>query len=51
VTAQAYLRVPVGVAIGVAFLGESVTASALIGLAGVIAGVAAMIAPARAKHA
>src|SRR5215470_2431242 len=49
VTAQAYLRVPVGVAIGVAFLGESVTASALIGLAGVIAGVAAMIAPARAK--
>jgi drug/metabolite transporter (DMT)-like permease len=49
VTAQAYLRVPVGVAIGVAFLGESVTPSALIGLAGVIAGVAAMIVPARAK--
>jgi drug/metabolite transporter (DMT)-like permease len=49
VTAQAYLRVPVGVAIGVAFLGESVTPSALIGLAAVIAGVAAMIAPARAK--
>jgi drug/metabolite transporter (DMT)-like permease len=49
VTAQAYLRVPVGVAIGVAFLGESVTPSALIGLAAVIAGVAAMIVPARAK--
>src|SRR5215470_3478535 len=49
VTAQAYLRVPIGVAIGAAFLGESVTASALIGLAGVIAGVAAMIAPPRAK--
>ena len=47
VTAQAYLRVPVGVAVGVAFLGESLTPSALIGLAGVIAGVAAMIVPAR----
>src|SRR5712671_3263924 len=49
VTTQAYLRVPVGVAIGVAFLGESVAPSALVGLAGVIAGVVAMIAPARAK--
>jgi drug/metabolite transporter (DMT)-like permease len=49
VTAQAYLRVPVGVVIGVAFLGESLAPSALIGLAGVIAGVAAMVAPARAK--
>jgi drug/metabolite transporter (DMT)-like permease len=49
VTAQAYLRVPVGVAIGVAFLGESIAPSALVGLTGVIAGVAAMIAPARAK--
>ncbi len=48
VTAQAYLRVPVGVAIGVAFLGESLTPSTLIGLAGVIAGVAAMIVTARA---
>ncbi len=47
VTAQAYLRVPVGVAVGVAFLGESLAPSAFIGLAGVIAGVAAMIAPAR----
>jgi drug/metabolite transporter (DMT)-like permease len=51
VTAQAYLRVPVGVAIGVAFLGESVAPNALIGLAGVIAGVAAMVVPARAKQA
>ena len=48
VTAQAYLRVPVGVAIGIAFLGESLGPSALIGLAGVIAGVAAMIVPVRA---
>jgi drug/metabolite transporter (DMT)-like permease len=48
VTAQAYLRVPVGVAIGLAFLGESLAPNALIGMAGVIAGVAAMIAPARA---
>src|SRR5215813_5241321 len=47
VTAQAYLRVPVGVAIGAAFLGESLPPSALIGLAGVIAGVAAMVVPAR----
>ena len=49
VTAQAYLRVPVGVGIGVAFLGESVAPSALIGLACVVAGVAAMMAPAKAK--
>jgi drug/metabolite transporter (DMT)-like permease len=47
VTAQAYLRVPVGVA----FLGESLAPSALIGLASVIAGVAAMVAPARARKA
>ncbi len=48
VTAQAYLRVPVGVGIGVAFLGESLAPSALIGLACVVAGVAAMMAKARA---
>jgi drug/metabolite transporter (DMT)-like permease len=47
VTAQAYLRVPVGVAIGVVFLGENLAPSALIGLAGVIAGVAAMVARTR----
>jgi drug/metabolite transporter (DMT)-like permease len=43
VTAQSYLRVPVGVAIGVAFLGESVTPAALAGLICVAAGVAAML--------
>ncbi len=47
VMAQAYLRVPVGVAIGVIFLGESLAPSAFIGLACVIAGVAAMLMPPR----
>ena len=46
-TAQAYLRVPIGVGIGVVFLGESMTSTAWIGLACVIAGVAAMTIPAR----
>lgn len=46
-TAQAYLRVPIGVAIGVIFLGESISSTALIGLACVIAGVMAMTIPAR----
>ena len=46
-TAQAYLRVPIGVAIGVVFLGERLTSTAWIGLACVIAGVAAMTIPAR----
>jgi drug/metabolite transporter (DMT)-like permease len=45
VTSQAYLRVPIGVAIGVVFLGEQLTLVALLGLAGVIIGVAAMTAP------
>jgi drug/metabolite transporter (DMT)-like permease len=45
VTAQAYLRVPVGVAIGVAFLGERLAPSTLAGLVCVVAGVAAMLAP------
>jgi drug/metabolite transporter (DMT)-like permease len=47
VTAQSYLRVPVGVAVGVAFLGESLTLNMLIGLVCVVAGVAAMLAPGR----
>jgi drug/metabolite transporter (DMT)-like permease len=47
VTAQAYLRVPVGVGIGILFLGESVAPSAMVGLACVVAGVAAMMAPAK----
>lgn len=41
-TSQAYLRVPIGVAIGIIFLGESLSPATLIGLVCVIAGVAAM---------
>jgi drug/metabolite transporter (DMT)-like permease len=44
-TAQAYLRVPIGVAAGVLFLDESLTPAAWVGLACVIAGVAAMTLP------
>jgi len=44
-TAQAYLRVPIGVGIGVIFLGETVTQTAGIGLICVIIGVAAMTLP------
>ena len=44
-TAQAYLRVPIGVAISVAFLGESLSRTAWIGLALVVIGVAAMTIP------
>jgi drug/metabolite transporter (DMT)-like permease len=50
-TAQAYLRVPIGVAIGVLFLGESLTASAWAGFACVIVGVAAMTIPAKPRPA
>lgn len=46
-TAQAYLRVPIGVALGVMFLGESLSPTAWIGLGGVVIGVAAMTIPAR----
>jgi drug/metabolite transporter (DMT)-like permease len=48
-TSQAYLRVPIGVAIGVVFLGESLSPSAWIGLICVIAGVAAMTIPPRQR--
>jgi drug/metabolite transporter (DMT)-like permease len=48
-TAQAYLRVPIGVGIGVVFLGETLTSTAGIGLLCVIAGVAAMTIPVRRK--
>ncbi|MBZ9655217.1 DMT family transporter [Phyllobacterium lublinensis] len=48
-TSQAYLRVPIGVGIGVLFLGESLTSTAWIGLICVIAGVAAMTLPSRRK--
>jgi drug/metabolite transporter (DMT)-like permease len=44
-TAQAYLRVPVGVAIGILFLGETTTLTTWIGLACVVTGVAAMTIP------
>lgn len=47
-TAQAYLRVPIGVALGVLFLGERLSPTAGIGLACVVVGVAAMTIPARA---
>jgi drug/metabolite transporter (DMT)-like permease len=46
-TAQAYLRVPIGVAFGVAFLGEQLSSTVWIGLACVVVGVAAMTIPAR----
>lgn len=46
-TAQAYLRVPIGVAISVAFLGESLSRTAWVGLPCVVLGVAAMTIPAR----
>jgi len=48
-TAQAYLRVPIGVAIGVVFLGETLAPTTLMGLVCVIAGVAAMAVPARRR--
>ncbi len=50
-TAQAYLRVPIGVAIGVLFLGETLSATAWIGLGCVVIGVAAMTIPARESRA
>lgn len=40
-TAQAYLRVPIGAALGVVLLGETLTATAWIGLVCVVLGVAA----------
>lgn len=46
-TAQAYLRVPIGVAFGVIFLGEQLSSTVWIGLACVVVGVAAMTIPGR----
>jgi drug/metabolite transporter (DMT)-like permease len=43
------LRIPIGVGIGVVFLGESLAGSAWLGLVFVVIGVAAMSLPARAK--
>ena len=50
-TAQAYLRVPIGVALGVLFLGESLSPTASIGLGCVVVGVAAMTIPPRKRLA
>jgi drug/metabolite transporter (DMT)-like permease len=47
--AQAYLRVPVGVAIGAAFLGETPASTAMAGLVLVVIGVAAMTLPGRKR--
>ncbi len=46
-TAQAYLRVPIGVGIGAVFLGESLSQTAWIGMGCVLAGVVAMTLPKR----
>ncbi|MBP2442605.1 DMT family transporter [Rhizobium leguminosarum] len=46
-TSQAYLRVPIGVTIGIVFLSERLSPTAWIGLVCVILGVAAMTIPAR----
>ncbi|MBD8685436.1 MULTISPECIES: DMT family transporter [unclassified Rhizobium] len=46
-TAQAYLRVPIGVAIGVVFLGEQLHVTTLIGLVCILTGVIGMTLPAR----
>jgi drug/metabolite transporter (DMT)-like permease len=48
-TSQAYLRVPIGVAIGVVFLGETLTSTAWLGLGCVMLGVAAMTIPPRKR--
>src|SRR5215475_4105405 len=50
-TAQAYLRVPIGVAISVIFLGERLSPTAWLGLTCVVAGVAAMTLPRRSAAA
>lgn len=50
-TSQAYLRVPIGVAIGAIFLGERLSLSSWIGLAFVMVGVIAMTLPGRRAEA
>lgn len=45
-TAVSYIRVPIGVAIGILFLGESLSPTAWVGLGLVVVGVAAMTLPA-----
>ncbi len=46
-TAQSYLRVPIGIGIGVALLGEHLSPTAWSGLVCVVAGVIAMVLPPR----
>jgi drug/metabolite transporter (DMT)-like permease len=48
-TAQSYLRVPIGMAISVVFLGETVTPAAWLGLVCTLVGVAAMTIPVRQR--
>ena len=48
-TAQAYLRVPIGVGIGVVFLGETLNPTAWAGLGCVVVGVVAMTVPPRRR--
>jgi drug/metabolite transporter (DMT)-like permease len=48
-TAQAYMRVPIGVAIGVLFLGEQLMPMAWLGLVCIVAGVIAMTWPERTR--
>lgn len=48
-TSQAYLRVPIGVGLGILFLGESLSPTALAGLVCVVAAVIAMTMPNRRK--
>jgi drug/metabolite transporter (DMT)-like permease len=43
--AQAYLRIPIGVGLSVALLGESIPPNLVLGLVLVVAGVAAMTVP------
>ena len=47
-TAQAYLRVPLGVGLGVVVLGETLSPTVWIGLVCVVVGIAAMTIPKRA---
>jgi len=46
-TSQAFLRVPIGVGLGVWWLGESLSATVWLGMGLVVIGVAAMTLPAR----
>lgn len=49
-TAQAYLRVPIGVGIGIIFMGDVIPSSAWIGMIAIMAGVVAMTMPQRSPQ-